>query len=92
VHIHAHISSMREAINGLGRGYALDPFVKLIHKRVPMDSTFLRKLVHQLQLFLKETSSTRVEHLESLLSGRKPNIRHLGGNQPWSGFMDTDSV
>jgi hypothetical protein len=85
MHHHKGKSSQTRLAHSSARG-------KVNHKRVPMDSTFLRKLVHQLQLFLKETSSTRVEHLESLLSGRKPNIRHLGGNQPWSGFMDTDSV
>jgi hypothetical protein len=39
--MHAHISSMLEAIDGPGCGYALAPLPKLNHKRVPMDSTFL---------------------------------------------------
>ena len=41
VHMYAHILSMREAIDGPDRVYALAPFAKLNHERVPMDSTFL---------------------------------------------------
>jgi len=41
VHMYAHISSMREAIDGPDCVYALAPLAKLNHERVPMDSTFL---------------------------------------------------
>jgi len=38
LHMHAHISSMLEAIVDPGCGYALASLAKLSHTRVPMDS------------------------------------------------------
>jgi hypothetical protein len=72
---------MRGAIDGPGCGYALAPLAKLIHKRVPIDSTVQWKLTLHLQLLGKEIWSTRLEHLEASLLEREPNKRHLGGNR-----------
>ena len=72
---------MRGAIDGPGCGYALAPLAKLIHKRVPINSTVRWKLALHLQLLGKEIWSTRLEHLKVSLLELKPNKRHLGGNK-----------
>ena len=73
---------MRTAIDGTGCEYALALLTKLSHKCVPMASTFfLSKVAYYLQLFGKETRSTRVEHLEALLYELKPKKRHFGDNK-----------
>ena len=92
VHMHAHTSSMRKAIDGTGCRCAPAPHPRLSHKRVPMDQTFSWKLAHHVKLLGKETWSTRVEHLEALLFERRRNKRHFGDSMQWSRFVDTDGA
>ena len=79
-------------IDGTGCRCALAPHPRLSHKRVPMDQTFSWKLAHHVKLLGKETWSTRVEHLEALLFGRRRNKRHFGDSMLWSRFVDTDGA
>ena len=92
VHMRAHTSSMRKAIDGTGCRCALAPHPRLSHKRVPMDQTFSWKLAHHVKLLGKETWSTRVEHLEALLFEQRRNKRHFGDSMQWSRFVDTDGA
>jgi hypothetical protein len=45
--------------------------------------------INDYSLLGKETWSARIEHLEALLFGRKPNKLHFGSNKQWGGFNDT---
>jgi hypothetical protein len=77
--MHAHIASMIEELDGPGCGYALALFAKKNHKCVPMDSTFVRKIVyHRLVLLGRGTCNTKREHLEAV-----PAERPGANNERW---------
>lgn len=78
----AHIASMIEELDGPGCGYALALFAKKNHKCVPMDSTFVRKIVyHRLVLLGRGTCNTKREHLEALLFELEPKKQQYGSNK-----------
>lgn len=80
--MHAHIASMIEELDGPGCGYGLALFAKRNHKCVPMDSTFVRKIVyHRLVLLGRGTCNTKREHLEAFLFEPEPKKQQYGSNK-----------
>ena len=80
--MHAQIASMIEELDGPGCGYGLALFAKRNHKCVPMDSTFVRKIVyHRLVLLGRGTCNTKREHLEAFLFEPEPKKQQYGSNK-----------
>ena len=92
MHLHAHLTSIMESMDGQGCSYYIAPYAKLNWKKAPLSSTFLWMLcAKNLGLLSKERWEMRVEHLEALLFEMKPSTQqHFRGIKQWSGFLDTD--
>ena len=68
VHLHAHLTSIMESMDGQACGYYIALYAKLNWKKVPLSSTFLWMLcAKNLGLLSKERWEMRVEHLEAPL-------------------------